>query len=49
MESSFAKWNVLQAATPCFRTGALGAKARSAVERIATIYRLAGVKYREAV
>src|SRR5437867_2244118 len=23
MESSFAKWNVLQAATPCFRTGAL--------------------------
>jgi len=49
MESSFAKWNVLQAATPCFRTGEPGAEDRSAVERMATIYRLAGAKYREAV
>jgi hypothetical protein len=49
MESSFAKWNVLQAAIPCFRNGALGAEARSAVEQTATIYRLAGAKYREAV
>src|SRR5947209_2563861 len=42
MESSFAKWYVLQAATPCFRTGARDAKARSAVERTARIYRFGG-------
>src|SRR6266849_141208 len=42
MESSFARWNVLQAATPCFRTGALGAEDGSAVERAATTYSLGG-------
>jgi hypothetical protein len=50
MESSFAKWNVLQAATPCFRMGVLrGRQGPDSPARALCVEILVPREYRAAV